>query len=83
MRDEAAHEQAMLDAANREERLRKERLSKIERDCEDLHERDEARQRAREAARRHRNELEQTVDLDQQRIAVSCFLEQASGPSRL
>mmetsp|Transcript_27137 Transcript_27137/g.83622 ORF Transcript_27137/g.83622 Transcript_27137/m.83622 type:complete len:164 (+) Transcript_27137:1877-2368(+) len=96
VRDAAARKQAVLDAAQREERLRKERLAELERNCEaqraqdsrtrekDLQlqrERDKARQRAREEARRHREELEQTVDLDKQRIAVSSFLEQATRPS--
>jgi len=48
-----------------------------EADLREQRERDEARQRARKVARRQRDELEQTVDFDQQRLAVSSFLEQA------
>ena len=37
---------------------------------------DAERKRRREEARRNRDKLEQTVDLDKQRLAVSSFLEQ-------
>ena len=43
------------------------------------HERDQDRQRERNAARRQRNELEQTIDLERQRLIVSKFLAQAAG----
>ena len=44
------------------------------------HERDQDRRREREAARRQRNELEQTIDLERQRRIVSKFLARAAGP---
>jgi hypothetical protein len=43
------------------------------------HERDQDRQRERNAARRQRNELEQTIDLERQRLIVSKFLARAAG----
>ena len=70
--------------------------AELERDCEarrilhtktcekDLRlqrEHGEARQHARETARRQREKLGQTVDLDQQRITVASFLEHTTGPS--
>lgn len=94
--DLAAHQQHVLEAADRKARQRKERIAELERDCEarrilhtktcekDLRlqrEHGEARQHARETARRQREKLGQTVDLDQQRITVASFLEHTTGPS--
>jgi len=89
-RDAAILRMRILDLADREVRLRERQLAELERDRQALRaqtaqtreaelrsqqERNEARQRARETARRHRDELEQTIDFDQQRLAVVSFLE--------
>ena len=92
-RDAATLRMRILDLADREVRLRERQLAEQERDREALQaqtaqtredelrlqqERNEARQRARETARRHRDELEQTIDFDQHRLAVVSFLEKAA-----
>jgi hypothetical protein len=88
----AAREKRILEATDREARLHKERLADLERDrharqvldtkareaeVRSQLARDEARQRAREAARRRRDKLQQTVDIDQHREALSSFLKSA------
>mmetsp|Transcript_7605 Transcript_7605/g.22549 ORF Transcript_7605/g.22549 Transcript_7605/m.22549 type:complete len:456 (-) Transcript_7605:52-1419(-) len=91
-REAAAREKRILEATSREARLHKERLADLERDrharqvsdtkareaeVRSQLERDEARQRARAVARRQRDELQQTVDIDQHRDALSSFLKKA------
>lgn len=55
-------------------------IKKRKDELNDKRDKDEKRKRDREVARRNRDKLEQTVDLDMQRFAVSSFLEAAGSP---
>jgi hypothetical protein len=85
-------ERRILEACINEAKRREECLAELERSREaeaardrqkredemkNKRKKDEQRKRDREAARRNRDKLEQTVDLDMQRFAVSSFLEAA------
>ena len=85
-RERKIAEASALAAAEREaglaelERRREDEEERARRDAEAEDEAkrdaDAERKRRREEARRNRDKLEQTVDLDKQRLAVSSFLEQ-------
>lgn len=94
IRHVAAHEKRILGDEDCETRQREEFDSQLQRDIEHQHNVDivnydvnkqmqckqDARRLARIDARRLRDELEQTIDLDRQRYILSSFLEEASAP---
>ena len=85
LREQRIREASKLEAIKREQRLaeiersRKQELvrnaQQIENEQKSKDDAEAQRKRDREAARRNRDKLEQTVDLDKQRLAVSSFLE--------
>ena len=85
LREQRIREASKLEAIKREQRLaeiersRKQELvrnaQQIENEQKSKDNAEAQRKRDREAARRNRDKLEQTVDLDKQRLAVSSFLE--------